>query len=419
MIKSILAIDGGAPAVSRPLPPMYPGGLRIGLEEEQAVLDVLRSKRLFRYYGPNPGPSQVEALEKSFAAHVGSRRCVAVSSGTAALMGGLAGLGVGPGDEVIVPAYTWIATASSVVALSAAPIIAEVDASLTLDPADATRKITPRTKAIAAVHMRGGPCRMDALMALARQRGIGLLEDAAQANGGSYRGRMLGSIGDVGAFSLQFNKIITSGEGGLITTDDEAVWKRALMYHDVIGGARNGIPENDILPGVNLRMSELQGAVALAQLGKLDALIADMRRNRAMLKASMADLAQRKGIVFRDEPDPDGDAGISLIFFMPESDLAQRVAAALKAEGLPAGTLYSGKRDYHVYCDWTPIMNQRSWAGNAPWTWHEPIEYTRDMCPRTLDLLRRAVHIDVSPDLTGAQIEEMADGLEKVLNALI
>jgi len=412
-----LAIDGGAPAVTQPLPPMYPGGMRIGPEEEQAVLDVLRSRRLFRYYGPSDGPSQVEMLEKAFAAHLGVRRCVAVSSGTAALMAGLAGLGVGAGDEVIVPAYTWIATASAVVALGAVPVLAEVDESLTLDPADVERKITPHTKAIAAVHMRGGPCRMDALLSLARRHHLRLIEDTAQANGGSYRGRRLGSLGDVGAFSLQFNKIITSGEGGLTTTDDETIWKRALMYHDVIGGARNGIPEEEILPGINLRMSELQGAVALAQLGKLERIIGDMRRNRAFLKASMEDLAQRRGLRFRDEPDPEGDAGICLVFFAPAAGQAQHIAAALKAEGLPASVIYSGRRDYHVYCDWAPILRQRSWAGGAPWAWHPPVEYSRDMCPRTLDLLQRAVHLDISPDLTDAHLEEMAEGIAKVLSA--
>jgi dTDP-4-amino-4,6-dideoxygalactose transaminase len=417
---SKLAIDGGAPAVTQPVPPMFPGGMRIGAEEEEAVLEVLRSKRLFRYHGPTPGPSKVEELEQAFAAHMGAKYCVAVSSGTGSLMGALAGLSIGPGDEVIVPAYTWIATASAVFALGGVPIIAEVDESLTLDPTDVERKITPHTKVIIAVHMRGGPCRMEELQAIAQRHRLRLMEDTAQSDGASYRGKHLGSIAEVGAFSLQFNKVITAGEGGLIITNDETIWRRALMFHDVIGGARNGIPADEILPGINFRMSELQGAVALAQLKKLDGLIADMRRNHAMLKASMAELAHRKGITFRDSPDPDGDAGLCLVFFLPEIELARRVAAALEAEGVPATTIYSGQRDYHVYCDWAPIMNQRSWsAANAPWAWHDgPLEYRRDMCPRTLDLVQHAVHIDVSPDLTNTQLEEMADGLNKVLGAL-
>src|SRR5215213_9679655 len=271
-----LAIDGGPSARRNADPPMYPGGNLIGAEEEQAVLEVLRSKRLFRYYGPQPGPSKADELERAFAAHMGVPYAVAVSAGTAALMCGQAGVGIGPGDEVIVPAYTWIATASSVALMGAVPIIAEVDETLTLDPADVARKITPRTKAIIPVHMRGAPAQMDELLALARERGLRVIEDVAQADGGSYRGRRLGTLGDVGCFSLQFNKIITCGEGGVVVTSDESIYKRALMLNDTVGGLRNKIPAEDILVGMNFRMPELAGAVALVQLGRLDGLLEAM-----------------------------------------------------------------------------------------------------------------------------------------------
>ncbi|MCS7060291.1 MAG: DegT/DnrJ/EryC1/StrS family aminotransferase [Anaerolineae bacterium] len=417
---SKLAIEGGTPAVRSPLPPMYPGGLRIGQEEEEAVLEVLRSKRLFRYYGPTPGPSKVAQLEKEFAACMGASYAVAVTSGSAALICALVGLGIGPGDEVIVPAYTWIASASAVVAVGGVPVIAECDESLTIDPADIERRITPRTKAIIPVHMRGAPCEMDAVMAVARKHGLKVLEDTAQADGASYHGKRLGSIGDAGAFSFQFNKIITCGEGGMVITNDREVWKRTVMYHDVIGGARNGIPEEEILPGVNFRMTELQGAVMLAQLRKLDGLLADMRRNKAMLKATIEEVAARKGIVFRKEHDPAGDAAICLIFYLPDAARANMVAEALQAEGVGAWVLYDPEHsDYHIYRYWTPIMQQRTWhPKGGPWRWHESrVHYAPDLCPRTLDLLGRAVHIDISPDLTNENIEEMAEGLNKVLSA--
>ena len=221
-----LAIEGGTPAVTSPLPRMYPGGMRIGREEEEAVLEVLRSKRLFRYYGPHSDRSRVSELEEAFAAVMGVQHAAAVSSGSAALMCALAGLDVGPGDEVIVPAYTWIASASAVVAMGAVPILAEVDESLTLDPADVRRKITRFTRAIIPVHMRGAPSQMNELMAIAREHNLPVLEDVAQADGGSYQGKRLGSIGDVGAFSLQFNKIITCGEGGMVTTNDDGILRR-------------------------------------------------------------------------------------------------------------------------------------------------------------------------------------------------
>ena len=417
-----LAVDGGERAVRAPLPPMYPGGLRIGKEEEEAVLEVLRSKRLFRYYGPQPGESKVAALEKQFADRMGTQHAVAVTSGSAALVCGLAALGVGPGDEVIVPAYTWIASAEAVLGVGAVPVVAEVDESLTLDPADVQRRVTPRTRAILPVHMRGAPCAMLALMDAARRHNLGVVEDVAQADGGSLRGRPLGSIGDVGAFSFQFNKIITAGEGGMLITNDEGLYHRAVMVHDVVGGQRYNIPSDEIIPGLNFRMSELQGAVMLAQLDRLDGLLRDMRHNKAMLKGAVEDIARRKGVAFRALHDPDGDTAISLIFFAPTAGRAGAVAEALTAEGAPASVLYQPERvDYHIYTHWAPLVNRRSWSGAGhPWRWHDgKVSYGPEACPRSLDLLSRAVHLDISPDLSGENIEELAEAVNKVFGALL
>ncbi len=420
-MSSKLAINGGERAIKTPLPPMFPGGMRIGVEEEQAVLNILRSKRLFRYYGPAPGPSQTDLFEQEFAAHMGAAYALAVSSGTAALMCAMAGLGIGPGDEVIVPAYTWIATASAAVALGAVPVIAEIDESLTLDPADVERKITPHTRAIAAVHMRGSPCRMDALTEIAQRRGVALIEDVAQAAGASFHGKRLGTWGDAGAFSLQFNKILTSGEGGVVLTNSHALYKRAIMYHDVVGGHRHHIPPDEILPGVNFRMSELQAAVALAQLGKLEGILADMRRNHAAIVARIADHVSSSGSALRHLNDPAGDAGLALVLLLPSAERTRWAVDALHAEGVGAMALYRPDvEDYHVYCSWAPIMNRKTWSEQGgPWRWAaRTIEYAPDMCPRSLDLLSRALHIDVSPDLSEAQIEEVAEALNKVLEAL-
>jgi len=419
--RNRLALNGGEKAIQHPLPPMYPGGLKIGSEEEAAVLDVIRSQRLFRYYGPKPGPSRVEELEKAFAAFMGVKHAVAVTSGTAALICALVGLGVGAGNEVIIPGYTWIASASAVVAVGAVPIMAEVDDSLTLDPVEIEGKITPYTKAIIPVHMRGGPCRMDAILEVARKHNLKVLEDTAQADGASYQGRRLGTWGDAGAFSLQFNKIITSGEGGMVITNDDEVYKRVVMYHDVVGGSRNHVPEAEILPGVNYRMNELTGAVALAQLKRLDGLLATMRRNKGMIKESILAVAAHKGIHFRIMNDPAGEAAIGLVFFAPDAATAHRVGDALEAEGGAAWILYSPDEvDYHVYPHWAPIMDQRAWTVyGGPWRNHpRKITYTVDMCPKTLDLLSRAVHIDISPDLTSQNLEELADALNKVINAV-
>lgn len=421
MTNQKLAIDGGEASVTTPLPEMFPGGMRIGAAEEEAVLEVLRAKRLFRYYGPNPGPSKVEELEQSFARFMGRKYAVAVTSGTAALICGLQGLGIGPGDEVIVPGYTWIASASAVVAVGAVPVLADVDASYTLDAADFERKITPYTKAVIPVHMRGAPCNMDAIMAVARKHSLKVLEDTAQANGASYHGKRLGSIGDVGAYSLQFNKIITSGEGGMVTTDDEMVHERIQMYQDVVGGIRNHIPDDQILPGINFRMPELLGAVALTQLKRLEQLLTDMRQRKQMIKQSMADVARRKGIDFRVMNDAEGDASLAIIFNAPDASTAQRVTAALNAEGVESFVMFHPEHvDYHVYYHWTPILQQRTWTENGgPWKNHpRKVTYHLDDCQRTLDLLARSVHIDVSPDLSNSQVEEVAEALNKVINAV-
>jgi 8-amino-3,8-dideoxy-alpha-D-manno-octulosonate transaminase len=420
--SSGLAIDGGEPAVRAPLPPMYPGGMRIGVEEETAVLEVLRSKRLFRYYGPEPGPSKVAELEEKFARLMDAPHALALTSGSAALMCALAALGIGPGDEVIVPAYTWIASAEAVMGVGAVPVVAEVDESLTLDPFDVEQRINMHTRAIMPVHMRGAPCNMDALMSVAHRHNLAVVEDVAQADGGNYRGKQLGSIGDFGAFSFQFNKILTSGEGGMLVTQEQRLFHRAVMIHDVVGGQRNQIPEEDIIPGLNFRMSELHGAVMLVQLQRLEGLLRDMRRNKAMLKGAVEGTARQKGVTMRFLHDEEGDTAVSLVFFAPTSERAGQVARAMNAEGAPAFVLYHPERvDYHVYPHWAPVVNKRAWSQNGgPWRAHSRVvQYGTEQCPRSLDLLSRAVHLDISPDLSGENIEELAEAVHKVFSALL
>lgn len=420
-MSATLAIHGGRPACPQPPPPMYPGGNSIDAEEEAAVLETLRAKRLFRYYGPNPGESKVSQLERDFAARAGVPYALGVTSGTAALICGLQGIGVGPGDEVIVPAYTWIASASAVLAVGAVPVVAEVDASLTLDPADVEKRISPRTKAIMPVHMRGAPADMETLLALAQRYRLRVIEDAAQANGGAYHGRALGAWGDVGCFSLQFNKIITSGEGGMVITHDETIWKRAVMYHDVIGGRRNHFAPEEMLWGVNFRMPELLAAVAQVQLRKRDLLLARMRQQKQMLRGGMAEIAARRGLTFRTLHDAAGDTAIALIFYVESAEVAGRVAAALQAENIDAARLYEPDvTDYHVYVHWTPITHRRTWHPAAsPWrNAHSDVDYSPAACPRTLDLLARAIHLDVNPLLSNQELELILEGLEKVLTAM-
>jgi len=384
---------------------MFPGGMEVGDEELAALERVIRSKNLFRYYGVGDGPQEVAAFEQEFADHMGARRALCVNAGSSALICGLIGAGIGPGDEVIVPAYTWNATPNAVLASGALPVLAEVDESLTLDAADAERKLTPRTKAILPVHMRGAPADMGALTAVAARHGLVLVEDVCQAAGASFGGRRLGTFGDAGAFSLQFNKIITTGEGGVMITDRDDLYELALDVHDCAGSVRReaGLPR---YPGWNFRVSELIGAVARVQLGRLDGLLERMRANHARLSAEIAALP---GFALRRPNDEAGDAGIALIAFTETAARAREAVAALRAEGVLAMQIYSPEViDLHIYPYWQPVLDAIASAG-------EP----RPDCPRTLALLERAVHVDVSPLCDERDLEEIALAFRKVANQVL
>jgi len=256
--------------------------LKIGEAEAQAAAKVIRRGELFRYGGAQAGRfGECAKFERELAGKMGTKHALVLTSGTAALICGLVGLEVGPGDEVIVPGYTFMATALAPLALGAVPVLAEIDESLTLDPKDLEAKITPRTKAVIPVHMLGLPANMDAIMRVARRHHVKVVEDACQADGGCYRGQRLGSIGDVGAFSFNFYKNITCGEGGAVITDDRAVYERAWIHHD--GGAAFRPQAEDItvpfFAGWNFRMNEILAAVLRVQLRRIDGLL---RRTRSV-----------------------------------------------------------------------------------------------------------------------------------------
>jgi 8-amino-3,8-dideoxy-alpha-D-manno-octulosonate transaminase len=413
-----LALDGGPRVRTEPLP--VGRGLSVfGAEEMAAAVEVLESRSLFRYYGPQL-LRKVEAFERAAIDALGARHAVATSSGTAALRAGLAALGVGCGDEVIVPSLTFIATINAVVVSGAVPIFAEIDDTLGLDPADVAAKITSRTACIIPVHLDNGACDMDPLMQVARQHGVPVLEDAAQAMGMRYKDRPLGTIGDLGAFSLQLEKNVTSGEGGLLLTDDESLFLRAACYQDQGGqfvtssGAARGRDYPDPFVGENLRMTEIAGAIAEVQLRKLPTLLASMRAHAAAIQASIADL---DGITFRRDPGGDG-SGSSVGIFLPTADLATRFIQAMRAEGVPVGQLYGGQPVYL-----TPsIVDKRTASGKGgPWNCAEhptSVEYGPGLCPRTEDIAARSVLIPVNAAYTEADCTDVAAAAHKVLSAI-
>ena len=423
-----LAINGGPKAKTTPSIPMYPGGLEIGEEEKREVLEVLDRKYLFRYYGPEQYPSKVSEFEGRFAARMGARHCLAVNSCTSALISALIAVGVGPGDEVMVNSYTFFASCAAIVAAKAVPVICEVDDSLTMDPDDLEKKITPHTKAVIAVHMRGAPCDMDRITAICRKHDLRLIEDCAQACGGSYKGKALGTFGDIGCFSFQYHKIITAGEGGACITNDDRLYDRLMGYHDTaacwrpdrFGGERY---EGELFCGVNYRMSELSGAVMLAQLGKLDRLLGEMRTNKARIKDQISDL---KGITFRRLNDQPGDTAICLMFMLDDKTKVGPFADALKAEGIDAaGVFDKGIPDWHIYSHWKHVLDQATpTAEGCPYACPHykgdaPSRYSEDMCPNTNEVLSRTVHLDIPSQLTTEDCDMIALGIRKVANALL
>jgi 8-amino-3,8-dideoxy-alpha-D-manno-octulosonate transaminase len=420
--RGLLAIRGGEPARKRPDPPMFPGGLLIDEKEEQAVMDVLRSKRLFRYYGPYGTKSKVDEFEKAFALLAEAKYALGVNSCTNALFISLIACGVQPGDEVIIPSYTFVATAAAVVAANAIPVIVEIDESFTIDTKEVEKSITSRTKAIIPVHMRGAPANMDSIYEIAQKYNLKVIEDVAQANGGTYKGKSLGTLGDAGCFSFQYHKVITAGEGGAIISNNKSIINRAKALHDTGANWRNDDSLEDkseypIFPGFNCRMNEITGAILLVQLAKRSQLLNTMRSYQKQIQNAVSEFT---GVQLRKSIDPEGDIGICIMFIAPSKEKALEISSALNAERINTSTM-GGESvpDWHIYYHWKHILQKR---GNNDIGYPFNLsnrDYFREMCPRTIDLLSKAVHLDVNPHWIQEDVDQTIFGLEKVFYQLL
>ena len=393
-----------------------PGMELIGEEEKRELLEVLEAGYLFRYGSPdNPAfKAKVYKLEQEVARLFGVKYAVAVNSGTSALLVALGGLGIGPGDEVIVPGYTFIASMSSVIYARAIPILAEVDRTLNLDPQDVRARITSRTKAIMAVHMLGNPARLDELKAIADEHKLLLIEDCAQAFGARYKGRAVGSIGQAGAYSFNIYKTITSGDGGMVVTDDEPTYRRFFAFHDQgHSPLRMGV-EIGRRPfiGLDFRLTELSAAVLLAQLRKLDSIRAHLHANKRRFKEAIADLP---GLEFREITDPQGECATLLTVFLPSEEIARQVAKAL-------GTKVIADSGWHVYSNMEQILEKRTITPEGcpftcPYYKGGEVKYWKGMLPQTDALLARAINISIGvsdPGLGSGFGVTMRDGLAEV-----
>lgn len=415
-----LALDGGVPVRSAPMP-LGKGAALLGDEERAAVLEVIESRSLFRYYGPNL-LGKVAGFEEALSGTLGVPHAVATSSGTAALRTALAALGVGCGDEVVVPAFTFIATINAVVLAGAVPVFCEVDDTLGLDPAALDACITERTAAIIPVHLENVACDMAPILDTARARGIPVLEDAAQSMGATYRGQALGTLGDLGAFSLQLEKNVTAGEGGAVVTADPDLHLRAARYQDQggqfvtgHGGSRGGDLAEPFV-GENLRMTEIAGAIAGVQLAKLPDLLGRMRANKDKILGAVGEIG---GLQPRRRPDPAGDGSSSITWFLPTPDLARRFVAAVNAEGIPSVQIYGGEP---VYAN-PAILARRTASGKGgPWHCAEhptTVEYRMGLCPQTEGLVARSASVAVGAAFSAEDCDDTASAVRKVAAHLL
>ena len=406
-----------------------PGSYLFGEEERRELLDVMETGYLFRY-GSEDDPNfkkKVATFEKEFAEKLGAKYCVAVSSGTGALMCCLAALGIGPGDEVIVPGYTFIASISSIILSKAIPVLAEIDESLTIDPEDIKKKITKRTKAIMPVHMLGNPCDMDKIMEIAKEHNLYVIEDCCQAAGASYKGRRVGTIGNIGAFSLNIFKTITAGDGGAVITNDYDLYERAFGFHDQGHKPnRTGVEVgNRSIVGMNMRLNELSGAVALAQTRKMDYILETLREKKAKLKEMISGIP---GIGFRRINDEKGECATLLTLLFKDKETADKFSAKV-------GTKTISHSGWHVYNNMEQILNKKTATEYAcPYVceaYGQDIEYRAHMLPQTDDILERAVNISVGVvdgglgsafginiNSTDDEIKAVADKISEIMKEL-
>jgi dTDP-4-amino-4,6-dideoxygalactose transaminase len=384
---------------------------RFGQEEIDAMAKLAKSGRLFRYNDQ----SECERFEKRYARYVGVKHAGLTSSGTAALTAALMAMEIGPGDEVIVPAHTFMATAVAVLAAGAIPVIVDVDQSICLDPQALDDAVGPQTRAVIPVHMWGQICDMDAIMRVARKRRLMVLEDACQAVGGAYEGRKVGSIGVAGAFSFNYYKNMTCGEGGCVVTSDEKLFQRASCATDCCRFLWDGRDQSFRGFSANgSRASEFEGAMLNIQLDRLPDMVRQMRRQKKRINRALMD----SGLGQVPLHSPEHECGAQTMFHLPTPDQAARFAQ------LTGGTVLA-KTGRHTYNEWDPILSHQGAAHPAmnPFKFAANRRcrkrYTLDMCAASLRILERTVmianHPDRSDEKVSALIGKIAGAAEAVL----
>ena len=384
---------GSGPVRATPLRGDNWGPLFYDSAEKAQVDEVVETGVPFRFSGRRGvAPVKVATYERQFAAKTGARFALALSSGTAALECAIAALQIGPGDEVIMPAWTWHSDCTAVVRAGALPVFAEIDESFNLDP----------------------------ILLVARKHGLRVIEDCSQAVGASYKGRRLGSIGDIGTYSHQESKTITSGEGGTLVSSDPVLFERAVRFHDVgniFAPHKEMLGEVRLSPfvGTNFRMSEFAGGVMMAQLQKLDGIIAAVRTNSARVYEGLREIA---GLRFRMRPDPAGDLSSPVFIQFDSKAQRDRFQELMKAENVPVNAPGGS-----VILPIQPYIENKTTVHPAWPSWTSErgkgIRYGAASCPRTIDILSRFAGVPVGPKYTGQDTEDIVAAVRKAYPAAI
>ena len=395
-----------------------PGFEIFGVEEKNEIMDVLDTGVLFRYEfnDQRKGVFKVKEFEEKFAHYCGASYGQAVTSGTAALKVALTALGVSPGDEVITQGFTFVATWEAIFEVGAIPVFTEVDATLNMDPEDLKKKITSKTKCIIPVHMLGAQARIKEIMGIANEHNIPVLEDTAQAAGGRIDGKHLGSFGRCGTFSFDSVKTMTTGEGGMIITDDPDLWRAMSEYqdhghdHTINPGGRGG--EGRRFVGFNYRMMEIQGAIGIAQLAKLDSMIVAQQKNKATLKNAAE---QIPGVTFRHLVDEKGDTATFFTFTLQDRDHCTRVNKSLKADGF--GAINFAENSWHFYPKWEHLLESKTIARSGyPFIGgggKRRVVYDPQALPQSAELLGKTLVYPVSIKMESELLTSMCKALEK------
>ena len=412
------------------IPEEWPGAHYYGEEEIEAVSRVAMKASPFRFYGLDP-QREADQFEQEFAAYIGVAHCLGVSSGTAALQVALAAMGIGPGDEVLIPGYMWVSIISAVVRNGAIPALVDVDDSFSMDPEDLRKKITGRSKAVIMVHMGGVIGKVSEVAEICRAHHLMFLEDCAQAAGATQFGKKAGTFGDMAIFSFQLNKNMTAGEGGAIVTNSRDLYNKAFAIHD-LGYARNEKGKLDFENpdsqrwGIGCRMSEFTAAVMRVQLKKLDTIIHSMRDFKMEL---IQILSRYEGAEPRRVADPEGDSGGFLKIRFADRATSLQFKEGLLANGIQVKEealypIHMTEWGLHIYSNNASLVNKRSICGHhSVWElkeneWARENGYEPGTLPNLDSYVQRTVIFCVASRLTGSQKTIIRDAFERTCDQL-